>query len=84
VIAKRKIFLLTLSIRKHAPPILRNNSDVSRQFLYRQKDKAISAADDAFDETSDDNEKTLFHLPVTKAWLDQLAICLMLHGRTSF
>ena len=58
--------------------------DVSRQFVYRQKDRAISAVDDAFDETSDDNEKILFHLPVTKAWLGQLTICLMLHGRTSF
>ena len=26
--------------------------DVSRQFIYRQKDRAISAVDDAFDETS--------------------------------
>ena len=37
--------------------------DVSRQFIYRQKDRAISAVDDAFNDTSDDNGKNTVSSP---------------------
>ena len=82
--SQKEIVALNVLSKKTPVTDIAKQYDVSRQFIYRQKDKVISAVDDAFDETSDDNEKILFHLPVTKAWLDQLTICLMLHGRTSF
>jgi len=33
---------------------------------------------------TDTDDNVLFYLPVTKAWLAQLVLCLMLHGRVSF
>src|SRR5665811_17966 len=51
--------------------------DVSRKFIYQQKQKAEAALDQAF---SPDNKASdvLFYLPVTKAWLIQLVISLAL------
>ena len=57
---------------------------VSRKFVNFQKSKATAAIDQAFGETAFDEDKVLYHLPVTKAWIKQLALCLMLHGRASF
>lgn len=51
--------------------------DVSRKFVYQQADKAQQALDQAFDpEPGEDH--ALFHLPVTKAWLRQLTLGLVL------
>jgi len=56
---------------------------VSRKFLYAQAAKANAALDDAFDPPPDDDE-VLFHLPVTKAWIHQLALALILICHSSF
>ncbi len=50
---------------------------VSRQFLYRQKKKATSTADCAFN-SIDKKDDVLFYLPVTKSWLKQLILALIL------
>jgi len=57
--------------------------NVSRKFLYRQKKKAETALDQAF---SSDNEASdvLFYLPVTKAWLIQLVLGLVLICHSSY
>jgi hypothetical protein len=56
---------------------------VSRQFVYRQVRRARQALDEAFaDVTSDD--RVLFELPVTKAWLRQLVLAQVLIGHTSY
>ena len=57
--------------------------NVSRKFLYRQKQKAETALDQAF---SPDNEASdvLFYLPVTKAWLIQLVLVLILICHSSY
>ena len=57
--------------------------DVSRKFLYQQKQKAEAALDQAF---SPDNKAcdVLFYLPVTKAWLIQLVISLALICHSSY
>src|SRR5450631_866709 len=57
--------------------------DVSRKFLYQQKQKAEAALDQAF---SPDNKVSdvLFYLPVTKAWLIQLVISLALICHSSY
>jgi hypothetical protein len=51
---------------------------VSRKFVYRQAAKAEEALDAAFSPADCDDEKVLFHLPVTKAWLRQLMLGLTL------
>jgi hypothetical protein len=51
--------------------------DVSRKFVYQQAGKAQHALDQAFDPGPSD-DRALFHLPVTKAWLHQLTLGLVL------
>jgi hypothetical protein len=51
---------------------------VSRKFVYRQAAKAEEALDAAFSPADRDDQKVLFHLPVTKAWLRQLILGLTL------
>jgi hypothetical protein len=50
---------------------------VSRKFVYQQADKADQALRLVFD-PADDDERVLFYLPVTKAWLRQLLLALVL------
>lgn len=52
--------------------------DVSRKFVYRQRARATDALHDAFFEEESHADEVLFHLPVTKAWLDQLILGLTL------
>ncbi len=61
-----------------------NQHGVSRKFIYQQKDKTIEAVDQAFEEIIPGNDNVLFYLPVTKTWIAQLILCLMLYGRVSF
>lgn len=56
---------------------------VSRKFLYHQAHKAQGALDEAF-EPSPKDEEVLFWLPVTKAWLRQLVLALVLICHSSF
>jgi hypothetical protein len=56
---------------------------VSRKFVYQQADKAQQALDHAFAPEPPDGERVLFWLPVTKAWLQQLVLGLVLIGRCS-
>jgi hypothetical protein len=62
---------------------LANEHDVSRKFVYQQVDKAQHALQAAFQPPPDD-EAVLFHLPVTKAWLNQLTLGLVLICHSSY
>ncbi len=62
---------------------LSQHHQVSRKFIYQQKNKAQEALGEAFDPSLDE-EKVLFELPVTKAWLQQVVLSLVLVGRSSF
>jgi len=57
---------------------LAGQHEVSRKFVYRQAAKAEEALDTAFSPADRDDQKVLFHLPVTKAWLRQLIFGLTL------
>ena len=57
---------------------LAGQHEVSRKFVYRQAAKAEEALDDAFSPADRDDQKVLFYLPVTKAWLRQLILGLVL------
>ena len=50
---------------------------VSRKFVYQQTHKAGAALDDAFSPVAPD-DKVLFELAVTKAWLRQVIVGLTL------
>ena len=56
---------------------------VSRKFVYQQGDKAQQALDESFAPSKDDDE-VLFHLPVTKNWLFQLILGLVLICHSSY
>ena len=56
---------------------------VSRKFIYAQKDKACIALDDAFSNNGKD-PTVLYHIPVTKEWLEQSALSLILGCHSSY
>ena len=62
---------------------LADEADVSRKFVYQQRDRAQAALDDAFAPTVADDQ-VLFHLPVTKNWLKQAALGLTLICHSSY
>lgn len=62
---------------------LAGRHDVSRKFVYKQKAKASEALLETFT-SPPDNQKVLFHLPVTKDWLRQFTLAQVLIGHTSF
>ncbi len=57
---------------------------VSRKFVYRQTHKASTALDDAFASDTPDDKEVLFELAVTRAWLRQVIVGLVLIGRSSY
>jgi len=57
---------------------------VSRQFVYRQAGKAREALEEAFAPPAAEEERVLFHLPVTKNWIRQLVLAQVLLGHSSF
>jgi hypothetical protein len=65
---------------------LAHDYDVSRNFVYQQAAKAEQALDAAFTSTDPDPDahRVLFHLPVTKAWLQQLTLGLVLICHSSY
>src|SRR5262245_26975297 len=70
---------LALHVLAGSTPVARlaREHQVSRRFLYRQADTARLALERAFDPPPPD-EGALFHLPVTKSWLHQLILALVL------
>ena len=62
---------------------LSKQNNVSRKFINAQKNKIVSAVDNAFD-TPINNEPVLFNLPVTHSWLKQFVLSLVLDGKASF
>lgn len=57
---------------------------VSRKFVYQQKAKATAAVDQAFQPPAEPQNQVLFHLPVTKDWLQQMALSLTLICHSSY
>src|ERR1700692_2013928 len=57
---------------------------VSRPLVYRQMHKASAALDELFStEQTDDQNKVLFSLPVTKRWLEQCPLGLTMIAHAS-
>jgi hypothetical protein len=56
----------------------------SRKFLYQQADKGAQALEQAFQPPAPGDDDVLFYLPVTKAWLRQVVLGLVLLCHSSF
>jgi hypothetical protein len=63
---------------------LAEQSDVSRKFVHEQADIAQQALDEAFASASAPDDKVLFHIPVSKRWLRQNVLSLLLACRSSY
>ena len=62
---------------------LADQHQVSRKFVYQQGKKAQQALDESF-ALSEGDDNVLFHLPVTKDWLYQLILGLVLICHSSY
>jgi hypothetical protein len=76
---------LAVQVLAGAQPVsgLARDYEVSRKFLYQQADTARDALTQAFHPQAKD-EDVLFYLPVTKAWLRQLVLALVLVGHAPY
>jgi hypothetical protein len=81
--AQRRGLAVQVLAGTHPVAELARQHQVSRKFLYQQADTATHALTRAFDPapTADD---VLFTLPVTKAWLRQLVLALVLISHSSY
>jgi len=57
---------------------LAQQHNVSRKFIRRQRKLALDALDRAFTPALPPDKKILYHLPVTRDWLEQLSLALVL------
>jgi len=80
---KRKSLALEVITSKSPLTKIAEIHQVSHKFLYGQKNKAISAIDDAFLSTEQENE-VLYNLPITKSWIKQCITALTLNCHSSF
>jgi hypothetical protein len=81
--AQRQTLAIQVLARTHPLAALARQNQVSRKFLYHQADTATHALTDAFDPAPADDH-VLFYLPVTKAWLRQLVLALVLIGHSPY
>jgi len=77
---------LSVAVLARTQPVSRlaDRAGVSRKFLYRQARKASQALEQAFSAPGTDEDRVLFHLPVTKNWIGQLVLAQVLIGHSSF
>lgn len=80
----RRKEIAILSLKGKAPiSHMADSYSVSRKFVYQQQEKALGAISQAFEEKADD-DSILFHLPVTKQWINQFVLGQILIGRSSY
>jgi hypothetical protein len=77
---------LALQVLARTEPVtkLSTRHQVSRKFLYQQADKGEQALTQAFQSPPANDEEVLFYLPVTRAWLRQVVLALVLLCHSSF
>lgn len=76
---------LAIEVLSKAEPVshLAAQHQVSRKFLYQQRQKAEAALDEVFRDAKKEQE-VLFYLPVTHTWLFQLILALVLICHCSY
>jgi hypothetical protein len=77
--------VLALKVLSHRQPVidLAAQRQVSCKFLYQIAAKARTALRQAFD-PPEESQEVLFHLPVTKSWIEQFVLAHVLTGHSSF
>ena len=80
---RQELALKVLSRRETLSDLSRSNQ-VSRKFLYQQEEKAKQAINQAFEDDNVDESEVLFYLPVTKQWIRQLVLALVLICYSSY
>lgn len=80
---QRKELAINVLARTDTVTCLAQQHQVSRKFLYQQAEKAETALDTTFVEPVHD-QKVLFYLPVTKAWIRMCVVALVLLCRSSY
>ncbi len=77
---------LSVQAIRRTEPVTRlaQKHQVSRKFVYQQQAKAIEAIDQAFEPAEQQDNKVLFYLPITKSWLRQFVLALILICHSSF
>jgi hypothetical protein len=81
--AQRQKLAVRVLAGTHPVAELARHHQVSRKFLYRQAETAQQALSDAF-EPEPSGQEVLFYLPVTRAWLRQLILALVLICRSPY
>jgi hypothetical protein len=81
--AQRQKLAVQVLARTHPVAELARQHQVSRKFLYHQAGTATHALTRAFDPAPAADD-VLFSLPVTKAWLRQLVLALVLIGHSPY
>ncbi len=62
-----------------------SNHQVSRKFVYQQKEKALLGLSQAFvNLDACPHDKVLYHIPVTKTWIEQTVLSLLLNCHASY
>ena len=61
-----------------------NTHGTGRKFVYKQKEKALNGISKAFENHPDGDKKVLFFLPITKAWIWQFILALVLIARAPY
>lgn len=76
---------LSVQVLARTEPLTRLAKDykVSRKFLYQQTAKADQALDRTFI-PAPKNKEVIFHLPVTKDWIEQFVLAQVLIGHSPF
>ena len=81
-ISRQKIAISALSSDENISEISRQY-ETSRKFIYAQKEKASDALNEVFSNEVSDS-KVLFYIPVTKEWLQQSVMSLILSCHSSY
>ena len=80
---QRKKLAIKILTKNQSVTDLAKEEQVSRKFLYQQKQKATDAIENAFN-PRDQKEDVLFYLPITKSWLKQFILALILICHSSY
>ena len=79
--ARKELALQSLSKKQTVVEIAKINN-ISRQFIHEQKNKLLAAVNEEFTDVSEEN-KVLFHIPVSKSWIEKFTLALVLDCRAT-
>lgn len=80
---RQKLAIDVLSKNTNVSQLSREHS-VSRKFLYQNAQKADDAIEKCFKNHPESDEKVLFYLPITKAFIQQFVIALLFYCHAPF